>query len=571
MLAADRRSTSHPSRTAAVLAACVSLLATMFAAAPLARAQEVIDHGHVDAFFVTAPGGTLTLGMKEDVTGSAVERPGDDVILAVSDAAWSDATTTVADIGTPTYFLPQTQDQSLLWPGWDTQPAGAAGYETVDFHLARVDGPGAVYAFETQGFGELHAVTNSGSLQLTSGEVITQPYPAHRHVNWAFTEPGTYRMTVYAASGADTSNEVTYTWQVGSGAAAPADAAQGQTQPQGQAQGQAQGQPQDQAAPQDSAAPGAQHSQNRASTAGGLAPAQGRLGGSQSAPAAQSATTSGTGSTEAQCVPGLNPLVKDDTVSPAEWRPADGATFAVGDKARVDLPTDIGPVPKGQAWMIGSTQTKGVPWLGANTQHPDMRAHTRGPVHWQLVALHGPGPVMVYAQGGLGQIVGQEWFRADADGHVSGGVDIPENSHVHPNWVFGAPGTYELVLRQTATGTDGATLTGQATLRFEVGGSAPAGAFTDGHFDFGAAAVPGGGDCTGGAADTSGTTAAASTAGADTTAAAAGAVDTSASVRQVAAAQSHALAWGLGLLGLGSIVLGVALGLLARRIAKARA
>ncbi|NTS21791.1 cell surface protein, partial [Bacteroides fragilis] len=71
-------------------------------------------------------------------------------------------------------------------------------------------GPGAVYVFETTGFGDIESVTDSGDLELRSGEVINQPYPAHRHVNWAFSEPGTYTMTVQASSNGDTSNKVTY-------------------------------------------------------------------------------------------------------------------------------------------------------------------------------------------------------------------------------------------------------------------------------------------------------------------------------------------------------------------------
>ena len=83
-----------------------------------AQAQETeFDSGHVDAFYVTAPDGQLSLSMKEDITGSEVERPGDDVVLRVNENAWSDATESVDAIGTPTYFLPQTQKSDIIWPG----------------------------------------------------------------------------------------------------------------------------------------------------------------------------------------------------------------------------------------------------------------------------------------------------------------------------------------------------------------------------------------------------------------------------------------------------------------------
>ena len=186
-----------------------------------AQAQETeFDSGHVDVFYVTAPDGQLSLSMKEDITGSEVERPGDDVVLRVNENAWSDATESVDAIGTPTYSLPQTQKSDIIWPGWDTQKAQQAGYKDVDLNFVDVSGPGAVYIFETTGFGDIESVTDSGDLELRSGEVINQPYPAHRHVNWAFSEPGTYTMTVQASSNGDTSNKVTYTWSVGDGEAA---------------------------------------------------------------------------------------------------------------------------------------------------------------------------------------------------------------------------------------------------------------------------------------------------------------------------------------------------------------
>lgn len=208
-------------RRFSLLLAC--LLAVCMAPLPMAHAQEVFDSGHVDAFYVTAPDGQLSLSVKEDITGAGVERPGDDVILRVNQSAWSDVTENIDGIGESTYYLPQTQRQDILWPGWDTQPAQKAGYTDVDFVFHEVSGPGSVYVFETAGFGDLNAVTDSGSLELTSGDVINQPYPAHRHVNWAFSQPGIYTMTVQAASNGDTSNTVTYTWDVGDGEAASSD------------------------------------------------------------------------------------------------------------------------------------------------------------------------------------------------------------------------------------------------------------------------------------------------------------------------------------------------------------
>ncbi|OHO66149.1 cell surface protein [Corynebacterium sp. HMSC036D02] len=208
--------------SAAVFTIVATLCVAVLGSPASARADsELIDSGHVDAFYVSAPGGQLTLSMKEDVTGSGVVRPGNDVILKVAEEAWSEATERIDGIGMPTYYLPQTQDSSLLWPGWDTQAAQSAGYKDVNFEFVEVTGPGDVFIFETAGFGDIQPVTDAGELDLVSGDVINQAYPAHRHVNWAFSEPGIYTMTVQAESNGDTSNQVTYTWDVGDGDAAP--------------------------------------------------------------------------------------------------------------------------------------------------------------------------------------------------------------------------------------------------------------------------------------------------------------------------------------------------------------
>lgn len=445
-----------------VFAAVFATALAFFSPAAALAFDEVFDSGHVDAFYVTAPDGQLHLSMKEDITGSGVPRSGDDVVLKVVEDAWSDATEAVPEIGQPTYFLPQTQDQRIIWPGWDTQPARDGGFDNVDLEFAEVSGPGSVYVFETSGFGDVKTVTDSGSMELTSGEVINQPNPAHRHVNWAFSEAGTYTMTVRAHSNGETSNAVTYTWEVGDGGDASTADRSADT---GEVSN-------------DQEATSAQRSEGK----GGAA-------------AADKSGASG----DEECTPGMTPQIKDDTVSPSQWRDADGATFYLSDKSSVDLPQEVGPVPAGQAWMIGSTQVDGVPWLGANTQSPTMRENIPGDVTWELAGFKGPGPMMVYSQGGLGKIVGDEWFRGNADA-AEGTYSIAPNTHVHPNWVFDAQGTYDVTIRQVAKTNEGKQVAGEATLHFVVGGDKPAEAFDNGHFDLGAAVNPEGDDCGHGAA-----------------------------------------------------------------------
>lgn len=510
--ASARPVSSQPVHKASALLAAL-VLCWVAAFAPRAMAQT-FDRGHVDVFYVTSHGGELSLSMKEDITGGGVQRPGDDVVLHVSDAAWSEATAGVDGIGQATYFLPQSQNHDVIWPGWDTQPVAADGYQSIDFNFQDVSGPGEVYIFETEGFGGIKSVTNDGSYNLRTGSVINQPYPAHKHINWAFTHPGTYQMTVYASANGQSSNAVTYTWQVGGESGdAPAPAAPSGSQAGGHGGGHNggaghAGNHPAAPAPQGGggAAPGPRAGGARPGPAPKAAPPAGSSGGSSSA--------SNSGSGNAQCTPGLQPQIKDDTTSPAQWRPAQGATFYLSSNAEVNLPSNVGTVPQGKAWMIGATQVAGVPWLGANTQHESMHEHLASSVRWDITGFSGPGPMTVYSQGQLGQIVGEEWFRA-AGGGYQGSKAIPRNTHVHPNWVFGAPGHYQVNITQSAQLNNGKKVSGNATINFVVGGNNPGGAFSDGHFDLGAVVNPEGGECAGGGVAGGGVAGAAGGAGGD--------------------------------------------------------
>lgn len=486
------------SRLLATLITSVVGFALMLLTAPPSFAADYqFTEGHLDIFTVTSENGALSLSIKEDITGSGIFRNPEDVELIVGDNTYSTATENVAGINEPTYFLPQVQEPGKLWPGWDTLAVSAGGFESVDFNIADITGPGTAYVFESSGFGDINPVSTNGSFEITNTTVITQPYPAHRHVNWAFSKPGVYTMQVYASAGAVESNTATYTWVVGSGTTptddttdqprrddrTDADAARPATPGIPAAPRQ---QPTNGATPKPAARPAAQpatNSDNKQPAANApVAPA---------APAAPATP---------QCTnPKFTPLIKDDNTVPATWRGFPELTFTLGDKAEKRIPTDLGPVPAGTAWMIGSTQEPGVPWLGANTQHPSMLENVDGGVLWELTGFSGPGAMMVYSQGNLGNIIGEEWFHGE-DNAGYGAKEIAYNTHVHPNWVFSEPGTYQVTIRQTATLTNGSNVSATGTLTFEVG----LGGEQSGHFDIGGAIDINGQDCDQGTTDNAG-------------------------------------------------------------------
>ena len=181
--------------------------------------KVVLDHGHVDVFHVGLTGGKLDLKLKEDVTGSGVIHEPQDVDLQVKDSALVDVPRQFP--GAPrAYVLPMTQNQDLLWPGWDTMSTG----KPVDLVVDSVQGPGKVHLFTTDISGMAVSQLTSGGTALPG--TISVPSPTHVHANWVFTKPGVYTMTVHAASGSMRSATKTYTWRVGGDAtAAPSSSA----------------------------------------------------------------------------------------------------------------------------------------------------------------------------------------------------------------------------------------------------------------------------------------------------------------------------------------------------------
>lgn len=176
------------------------------------------------------------------------------------------------------------------------------------------------------------------------------------------------------------------------------------------------------------------------------------------------------------------PKVKDDRVSPSKWYKFNEISFTIGDAGIAKLPAAIGGIPAGsKVWMIGSTQQSGVPWVGANTMSDTVMQETTGEVTWTLASFSGPGAMEVFTSGNFGTLVGEKWFSANGNSG-SGSVTIPKNTHVHPNWVFSAPGIYRVGITQTATLKNGTKVSATDTLFFQVGAGNGA---REGHFDIG--------------------------------------------------------------------------------------
>ena len=150
--------------------------------------------------------------------------------------------------------------------------------------------------------------------------------------------------------------------------------------------------------------------------------------------------------------------VKDDRSQPASWVDPSTLTFSLGDKATLKAPDALNFVatPGQDVWMISSSQSAGVPWLGLNSQAEEIVSKTSGEVTFTLVSVEGPGKVSVFTSGGLGGGVGEHLLQEEGSSYT-----LPANTHAHQNWVFTAPGTYKLTISAQVTPKQGEQISGE--------------------------------------------------------------------------------------------------------------
>lgn len=113
----------------------------------------------------------------------------------------------------------------------------------------------------------------------------------------------------------------------------------------------------------------------------------------------------------------LQMAIKDDRSQPAAWKSPQELVFGISGNARTTAPAGMEFVAAAGSpiWMIASTQQAGVPWVGANTQHPSLHGGTQGAVNWQITSFSGPGRMAVFESANFGK-VGKVWFTGSPAG-----------------------------------------------------------------------------------------------------------------------------------------------------------
>ncbi|MEV5607500.1 anchored repeat ABC transporter, substrate-binding protein [Streptomyces sp. NPDC052225] len=114
----------------------------------------------------------------------------------------------------------------VLWLGWAVEGEVPGDGSQVRTTATKLEGPGElrVYLTDTLGTPQVYVDSADG---FSAKDSFTLPPEAHTHVNWAFSEPGTYRLTVEGRTETlDGKHEEfgsgTFTFTVGDAAGAPA-------------------------------------------------------------------------------------------------------------------------------------------------------------------------------------------------------------------------------------------------------------------------------------------------------------------------------------------------------------
>ena len=182
----------------AVIAAGVVLAPSVAAAAE----KVVLSKGHTDAVDVHYADGRLTLKVNDDtVSPSVIRDPADVIFHVLPEAAMpipdDPRFAFLGPAGSKIWLLPLTQNQNLLWPGWNTTTLGSGLFtgDRVRLSLVDVAGPGAVSVFTQDTFGSpLIKFRSDDGLP----DAIDVPIRTHAHANWAFSAEGAYTLTVQA-------------------------------------------------------------------------------------------------------------------------------------------------------------------------------------------------------------------------------------------------------------------------------------------------------------------------------------------------------------------------------------
>lgn len=192
-----------------------------------------VGKGHLDIRLVPAANGSITMAIKDDSLTrekkSVLREPSAVTLLVPRSALMRRSEQLNAPtfdflgpVGTQNYVLPETQVDSLVWPGFSTEGIDYSAYpQGIDYEVTLSKGPanGVVSFVTTSGLGNevnVRVRTNDPALKW-----IRTTESTHLHGAWIFSQPGVYHLAVRAVSaGKEIAPPATVTFAVDRGAEA---------------------------------------------------------------------------------------------------------------------------------------------------------------------------------------------------------------------------------------------------------------------------------------------------------------------------------------------------------------
>lgn len=164
-------------------------------------------------------------------------------------------------------------------------------------------------------------------------------------------------------------------------------------------------------------------------------------------------------------------LVRDDSVAPPVWRSFEDIVFVLPDAAVQAAPDDddfdfLPGEPGDDLYLIPQSQDYEIPWLGWNTQDPDVVEQLARGMSLRLHSVEGPGEFVLFLQSGNFDPPQVLWDTAEG---MPQDIWADTNTHVHANWVFSEPGVYLMDVELVGDLGDGTTGSSRDVLRFAVG------------------------------------------------------------------------------------------------------
>lgn len=166
----------------------------------------------------------------------------------------------------------------------------------------------------------------------------------------------------------------------------------------------------------------------------------------------------------------LGLLLRDDSKETPVWRYLDDLVIDVPGVTKQALPTDgtfdfIGAKPGQEVYVLPQTEQAGIPWLGWNTQDPNVVASVENGVTLELLGHQGPGKMSLFLQAGGFSKPDELWNTGKPFPQA---MFVQLNTHAHANWVFTEKGTHIVAIGVRAKMIDGTEQAITRYLRFAV-------------------------------------------------------------------------------------------------------